>query len=436
MRPPRLSPARHDRCGTGVGTAGRRPRAADERRSRGRVRARRPARAPGLVPAETVPRRHLPRPRLLAGEGVVSDRGRLILADDHALFREGLRQLLEAEGYAIAAEAASGQEALSAVATHPGCVLLLDIGMPGTNGLEVARRLCERGDDVKVVMLSAREDRDALFSAISAGARGYVAKDAETGPALRRHRPRDPGGTVLSTGVAANLGEGIRQLDYVPGAYEQRRLELTDRELEILRLLATPRSPAQIASELYPEQEDGAEPRLRDLSQAWRGQPLRGHPQGHGAAPHRLSGLGPATSPGSIPAALGQAFPIARGKPLDDALGEGRDRGGPCADAARALVQAHRRPAGLSSAIGPSTRRRPSSHARTSFCLAWPSGAGAGAAPHRARPGHVRARTRPASGAPAARDDRGAAQPRAGPPSRRAVKRATGRLRLRFAQDG
>ena len=59
------------------------------------------------------------------------------------------------------------------------------------------------------------------------------------------------GGTVLSTGVAANLGEGIRQLDYSHGAYEQRRLELTDRELEILRLLATPRSPAHIAAELF-----------------------------------------------------------------------------------------------------------------------------------------------------------------------------------------
>ncbi len=181
----------------------------------------------------------------------MSVRGRLILADDHALFREGLRQLLEAEGYAIAAEAASGQEALSAVATHPGCVLLLDIGMPGTNGLEVARRLCERGDDVKVVVLSAREDRDALFSAISAGARGYVAKDAGPDQLFAAIDLVIKGGTVLSAGVAANLGEGIRQLDYVPGAYEQRRLELTDRELEILRLLATPRSAAQIATELY-----------------------------------------------------------------------------------------------------------------------------------------------------------------------------------------
>ena len=181
----------------------------------------------------------------------MSDKGRVIVADDHGLFRQGLRQLLEGEGYVVAAEATSGDEALKSVAENPGCVLLLNITMPGTNGLEVARRLAERGDDVKVVMLSAREDRDALFSAISAGARGYVVKDAEPEQLYAAIDLVFRGGTVLSTGVAANLGEGIRQLDYAPGAYEQRRLELTDRELEILRLLATPRSPAQIAAELF-----------------------------------------------------------------------------------------------------------------------------------------------------------------------------------------
>ena len=181
----------------------------------------------------------------------MSNKGRVIIADDHGLFRQGVRQLLEGEGYVVAAEATSGDEALTRVAEHPGCVLLLDISMPGMSGLEVARRLADRGDDVNIVMLSAREDRDALFSAISAGARGYVAKDAEPEQLYAAIDVVSGGGTVLSTGVAANLGEGIRQLDYAPGAYEQRRLALTDRELEILRLLATPRAPAQIAAEIF-----------------------------------------------------------------------------------------------------------------------------------------------------------------------------------------
>ncbi len=156
--------------------------------------------------------------------GQESSTGRVIIADDHGLFRQGLRQLLETEGYTVEAEAMSGEEALTAVAEHQGCVLLLDIAMPGMDGLEVARRLAERGDDVKVVMLSAREDRDALFSAIAAGARGYVAKDVEPDQLFAAIELVLRGGTVLSTGVALNLGEGIRQLDYAPGAYEWSRM--------------------------------------------------------------------------------------------------------------------------------------------------------------------------------------------------------------------
>lgn len=180
----------------------------------------------------------------------MSDKARLIVADDHGLFWQGLRQLLEGVGYVVVAEATNGEEALETVAAHPGCVLLLDIAMPGLNGLEVASRLAERGDDVKVVMLSAREDRDALFSAISAGARGYLAKDAEPEQLYATIELVARGGTVFSSGAAANLGAGIRELDYGSSAYEQRRLALSDRELEILRMLATPRFPAQIAVEL------------------------------------------------------------------------------------------------------------------------------------------------------------------------------------------
>jgi DNA-binding NarL/FixJ family response regulator len=150
------------------------------------------------------------------------DKGSVIIADDHALFRQGMRQLLEAEGYSVEAEATSGDEALTAVAEHQGCVLLLDISLPGMDGLELAQRLNERGDDVRVVLLGAREDRDVLSSAVSAGARGYVAKDAE--PAQ----------------LFAAIDLALRGVT-----------ALSDRELEILRLLATPKSPAQMASQLF-----------------------------------------------------------------------------------------------------------------------------------------------------------------------------------------
>ena len=342
----------------------------------------------------------------------------MIIADDHGLFRQGLRQLLETEGYAVEAEATSGDEALTAVAEHQGCVLLLDIAMPGMNGLDVARRLAERGDDVKVVMLSAREDRDALFSAISAGARGYVAKDAEPDQLFAAIDLVLRGGTVLSTGVAQNLGEGIRQLDYAPGAYEQRRLALTDRELEILRLLATPKSPAQMASQLFLSQEDGAEPHLGDLPQARRAQPLRGHRQGHGAAPHRQQGLerrtrrprfrgpaarAPAASHGSASGATRRqrrrrpavprdsgARPYSReGSRTTMVTGDGRDPAGSCEDAKGKRAKLPVTRSGGTPNL-PTRRRARSRPTRSLPCLA--SKGRARSAWTVARPGHVRGR--------------------------------------------
>jgi len=88
--------------------------------------------------------------------------------------------ILEAEGLEVAGEATTGDEALELARANPGAVLLLDIAMPGRlDGLATSARLKERGDDVKVIIVSGRDDRDALFSAITAGARGYIAKDAD-----------------------------------------------------------------------------------------------------------------------------------------------------------------------------------------------------------------------------------------------------------------
>ena len=139
-----------------------------------------------------------------------------------------------------------------AVAGHPGCVLLLDIAMPGMNGLDVARRLAERGDDVRVVMLSAREDRDALFSAYLCRRARLRRQGLRARAAVRRHRPRLAGRHGAQHGRRGEPRRGHPPARATAPAWcEQRRLALTDRELEILRLLATPTSPAQMASELF-----------------------------------------------------------------------------------------------------------------------------------------------------------------------------------------
>ena len=177
---------------------------------------------------------------------------RIIIADDHALWRAGLAQLLEAEGLEVAAEAATGDETLEAVRVNPGTVLLLDIAMPGRlDGLATSARLKERGDDVKVIIVSARDDRDALFSAITAGAHGYIAKDNDVAQLVGAIHLVDGGGSAFGGSVTEGLAAGVAGLDYSPGEYERRRLDLSERELQVLRLLATPMTAAQIAARLF-----------------------------------------------------------------------------------------------------------------------------------------------------------------------------------------
>jgi len=176
----------------------------------------------------------------------------VIIADDHALWRAGLAQLLEAEGIAVVAEASTGDEALEAVRANPGSVLLLDISMPGRlDGLATSERLKQRGDDVKVIIVSGRDDRDALFSAITAGARGYIAKDADPAQLIGAIHLVAGGGSAFGGSVTEGLAGGVTGLDYSPGDYERRRLDLSERELQVLRLLATPQTAAQIASQLF-----------------------------------------------------------------------------------------------------------------------------------------------------------------------------------------
>jgi DNA-binding NarL/FixJ family response regulator len=177
---------------------------------------------------------------------------RVIIADDHALWRAGLRQLLEVEGLEVVCEASTGDEALEAVRANPGAVLLLDLSMPGRlDGLATSARLKQRGDDVKIIIVSGRDDRDALFSSITAGARGYIAKDADAAQLLGAIELVAKGGTAFGGSIAEGLAEGVTGLDYSPGEYERRRLDLSERELEVLRLLATPMTAAQIASQLF-----------------------------------------------------------------------------------------------------------------------------------------------------------------------------------------
>lgn len=175
----------------------------------------------------------------------------VIIADDHELFRDGLRRVMEAKGFEVVAEAETGLEAIEKVAAHPGAVLLLDIGMPGRlNGLDAARRIAERGLDVRIIVVSARLDHDAVFTAISVGAKGYLSKNASSEQLATAVELVARGGTAFGGSVADELGAGLLGLDYSPGEHARRRHSLTDRELQVLELLATSKSPSEIARHL------------------------------------------------------------------------------------------------------------------------------------------------------------------------------------------
>src|SRR5262245_56267159 len=106
---------------------------------------------------------------------------RVVLADDHTLFRAGIRSLLgELEGVEVVGEAGDGHAALRLIEIHQPDIALLDIGMPGLGGLEVAARLAEAAAPVRVIILSMHASEEYVLRALRAGAAGYILKDADT----------------------------------------------------------------------------------------------------------------------------------------------------------------------------------------------------------------------------------------------------------------
>ncbi|MHB1344635.1 MAG: response regulator transcription factor [Thermoleophilia bacterium] len=176
----------------------------------------------------------------------------VILADDHALFRQGLARLLELEpDITIMSQVASGREVLEKLKNQTVDVVIMDITMPDMDGVEATTVISQQYPGVKVLVLSAHEDRDSLFAAIDAGAKGYILKDTEPDELARAIRVVAAGGSIVSPSVTPQLLQGVREMGYDPSEAERQRLNLSDREIEILRQLATPKSPAQIGRELF-----------------------------------------------------------------------------------------------------------------------------------------------------------------------------------------
>ena len=174
---------------------------------------------------------------------------RVLIADDHPLFRDGLRVMLEAaDGFEVVGEATTGEEAVAATVKLQPDVALMDIAMPGVNGIEATRRIMAADPQGRVLMLTMLEDDDSVFAALRAGARGYLLKGARQDEALRAIRAVANGEAIFGPGIAERLAQyfAVRRFASTATPFP----ELTEREREILDLIAQGRTNAQIADHL------------------------------------------------------------------------------------------------------------------------------------------------------------------------------------------
>jgi DNA-binding NarL/FixJ family response regulator len=179
----------------------------------------------------------------------MSDPIHLLLADDHAHFRAGIRALLLTEAdVAVVGEAATGEEAVERAAALQPDVILMDVNMPGLNGIEATRRIVFGSPHIAVLVLSMFEDDDSVFAALQAGARGYLLKGAPKAETVRAIRAVAGGEAIFGPAIARRL------MGYFaaprPSAPAHAFPELTERERDILNLLAQHRNNAEIARQL------------------------------------------------------------------------------------------------------------------------------------------------------------------------------------------
>jgi DNA-binding NarL/FixJ family response regulator len=164
---------------------------------------------------------------------------RILIADDHALFRDGMRSLLRSEGHEIVAEAKNGREAITLAHQHKPEVVLMDLSMPELDGLSATRTIVQELPDVKVIILTASDEDINLFEAIRSGAQGYLMKDLEADEFFDMLDRASRGEPALTPAFAKKL---LQEFAKPPAAAESEREEsgsddLTAREREVLELM-------------------------------------------------------------------------------------------------------------------------------------------------------------------------------------------------------
>ena len=172
---------------------------------------------------------------------------RIVLADDHALFRDGIASLLAAWGHEVVGQARSGDEAVELADRLEPDAILMDVRMPGSTGLEATRRIAGRHPSIAIVMLTVSEDEDDLFEAIKAGARGYLLKNLEARDLRSMLEAVARGEAAISPATAFRI---MRELARTPADPAGVPTALTAREAEVLGLVTLGLRNKEIAGRL------------------------------------------------------------------------------------------------------------------------------------------------------------------------------------------
>lgn len=171
-------------------------------------------------------------------------RTRVLLADDHGLVRQGLKTLLEGQGFQVVGEASDGQEALRAVEkTHPD-VAILDIRMPALNGVDAARELKKSSPNTKIIILTQHDENQYVTEALKAGARGYVLKSQGAEDLVHAIQEVCRGSVYLSPSISRTVVGAYLSKSTVPAE------ELSGRERQVLQLVGEGKSTKDVAQQL------------------------------------------------------------------------------------------------------------------------------------------------------------------------------------------
>ena len=175
---------------------------------------------------------------------------RVLLVDDHHLFRTGLRTQLEEAGVDVVGEAQTGAAALTEIRATAPDVVVMDLNMPGISGIEAIRQIAVVAPRTRVLVLTASDEDADVMEAIMAGACGYLLKDASITELLAGIRAAAAGESLVSPAIASKVLHRLRETGLEPRE-ETAPSQLSDREMQVLRLIASGQDNAQIAAELH-----------------------------------------------------------------------------------------------------------------------------------------------------------------------------------------